>query len=378
VTVSFSDETMPDGSVRGARSALLRIVAHPMRVTLGPLTPGAETLVVTPAGFAQDDSARAQRDLRQRVAAALEDRTAIVTEDAVGVFPVTGTDTLDVAYCTRLGTLLVQLVSTGVCEGRIDPRGALVADLYKAALERALAVDRLFAMCYLVERIALDDLATDDTLGATSEDWPLVAQFVRRTSFDLLAAYTERSQLEPTGAAITDRLTTVYTRPVLDAVLAKSVDRATRYGDTLSLILFDVDRLAAINDEHGYGVGDRILERLGILVQGYFRHYDWVARHGGDSIAVLLSRTDGENAADLAQQVCTTVAERLELVNHRTDRPVHVTVSAAVLNVCGNSGELMDPVRLMFDAEAALGRAKQRGRNCVERVDGYSGANAKP
>ena len=175
----------------------------------------------------------------------------------------------------------------------------------------------------------------DDTIGATSEPWPLVAQLVRRASFDLLAAYTERAQLEPSDAAIIDKLTTLYTRPLFDAVLAKELERAGRFGYPISLILFDVDRLSAINQEHGYGVGDKILERLGILIRQYFRQHDWVARYSEDSIAVLLSRTDAEHASSLAERVRATVEERLGFTDHRSDRAVPVTLSAAVINVRG-------------------------------------------
>jgi len=196
---------------------------------------------------------------------------------------------------------------------------------------------------------------------------------VRRASFDLLAAYTERLQIEPTEAAIIDKLTTLYSRPLFDAVLAKEVERARRFGYSISLILFDVDRLATINQEHGYGVGDKILERLGILIRQYFRNNDWVARHSEDSIAVLLSRTDAEHASSLAERVRATVEERLGSKDHRSDGAVQVTLSAAVINVEVAVGDVIDPERLLADAEAALDRAKQQGRNRVERVDGYSG-----
>ncbi len=190
----------------------------------------------------------------------------------------------------------------------------------------------------------------------------------------MLAAYTERAQLEPAEAAINDGLTTLYTRLMLDAVLAKEVERAGRYGYPMSLILFDVDRLSAINQEHGYGVGDKILERLGILIRKYFRQHDWGARHSEDSIAVLLARTDAEQASSLAERVRRTVEGRLGFVNHRTDQPVVVTLSAAVINLDVAVGDVIDPERLMADTEALLERAKQRGRNRVERIDGYAGA----
>jgi diguanylate cyclase (GGDEF)-like protein len=188
----------------------------------------------------------------------------------------------------------------------------------------------------------------------------------------MLAAYAELAQLEPAEAAVIDRLTTLHTRVFFEAVMAKEVERAGRYGYPVSVILFDVDHLSSINKEHGYGVGDRILERLGILVRKYFRQHDWVARHSEDAMVVLLTRTDAEHASELAERVRSTVEERLGFTDHRNDQAVPVTVSASVINVQVALGDIIDPERLMADAETALDRAKQHGRNRVERVDGYT------
>ena len=334
--------------------------------------------MTTGSGYTHEANGPAQDDLRQRIAVAIQDRAAVLVWDTVAIFPFSGTEFLEPEYCNRIGEVVVQLLTVGVRDGKIDSRGGGVAALHRIALERSLMASRLFTFVYLLERSALDELALNDTLGATSEPWPLVAQMVRRASFDLLAAYTERTQLEPSEAAIVDKLTTLHTRPLFDAVLAKELERAGRYGSPMSLILFDVDRLSIINQEHGYGVGDKILERLGILIRQYFRQHDWVARYSEDSIAVLLMRTDAEPAADLAERVRATVEDRLEFTDHRTDRPVRVTLSAAVMNVALNAGDVIDPERLLADAEAAVERAKQQGRNRVVRVDGYAGKPHPP
>jgi diguanylate cyclase (GGDEF)-like protein len=323
--------------------------------------------------YADGANGHIQDDLRQRTSTVLLERLDAVTADTVAIFPYSGAEPLDTDYCHRLGLLLTQLLATAVRDGRLDSRGGFVANLHRVVRERALSMERLFTFAYLTERTALDELALHDTIGATSEPWPLVAQLLRRASFDLLAAYTERAQLEPSESAVTDKLTTLHTRPLFDAVLAKEVERAGRYGYPISLILFDVDRLSSINQEHGYGVGDKILERLGILIRQYFRHHDWVARHSEDSMAVLLSRTDAEHASSLAERVRATVAERLGFTDHRSNQAVPVTLSAAVINVQVAVGDVIDPERLLADAEAAVERAKRLGRNRVEQIDGYSG-----
>jgi diguanylate cyclase (GGDEF)-like protein len=319
-----------------------------------------------------------QDDLRQQIASAIQEHGSVLVWDTVAIFPFSGTELLEPEYCNRIGEIVVQMLLLAIRNGNVDPRSGVVADLQRVALERNLSAGRLFTFTYLLERSALDELALSETIGATSEPWPLVAQIVRRASFDLLAAYAERAELQPSEAAIVDKLTTLHTRPLLDAVLAKELERAGRVGYPISLILFDVDRLSSINQAHGYGVGDRILERLGILIRQYFRQHDWVARHSEDSIVVLLSRTGGDNANELAERVRATVEDRLEFTDHRTDMPVRVTLSAAVVNVDIAVGDIIDPDRLLADAEAAVERAKQQGRNRVVRVEGYSGKPQPP
>jgi len=323
------------------------------------------------------DAVRVHTELRQRVAAALVTQADIISGDSVAIFPYSGSEQLDVAYCQRIGRLLTHLLSFAVRDGRVDARGGMIGDLYRVALENSLSVERLFAFAYLTERTALDELALSDSIGATSEAWPMVGQMVRRASFDLLAAYTERTQIEPAGSTVIDRLTTLYSRATFDAVLAKEADRAGRSGQPMSIILFDVDRLSDINERFGYGVGDKVLERLGILIRQYFRQHDWVARHSEDALVVLLANTAPDRATELAERARHTVETRLWFTDHRTDDRVPVTVSAAVVNVPVSIGDVVDAERLMTIAETAVERAKRDGRNRVETVDGSPGIQVR-
>jgi diguanylate cyclase (GGDEF)-like protein len=334
---------------------------------------GILSMDINDSAFLADGGVPLQGDLRQQIASALLQQVETITSDSVAIFPFSGAEALDRNYCHRLGHLLTQLLAVAVRDGRLDPRGGFVGDLHRIVLERALTMERLFTFVYLTERTTLDEIALHEDIGATTEPWPVVAQLVRRASFDLLAAYADRAQLEPSHAAVDDKLTTLHTRPVLDAVMAKEAECAGRFGYPISLILFDVDRLSAINQEHGYRVGDKILERLGILIRTYFRQYDWVARHADDSIAVLLTHTAADDAAALAERVRASVEERLGFTDHRTDTRVLVTLSVAVVNVTAAKGNVIDPERLLANAEAAVDIAKRLGRNRVERIDGYSG-----
>jgi len=92
---------------------------------------------------------------------------------------------------------------------------------------------------------------------------------------------------------------------------------------------------------------------------------------------VLLVQTEPERAIELAERVRHTVEERLWFTDHRTDRQVPVTVSAAVINVPVSVGDVIDPERLLAIGEAAVERAKRDGRNRVETVDGSPGIQVR-
>lgn len=308
-------------------------------------------------------------DLRDRIASALLERSDAIAADTSSLVESSADDHLDAEGGRQLTVLLLQLLAALVRDGRVNPAAAAVAAVTQFVSERAIPVPRLFAIANLVEQTALDELAVDPALGATTEHWGLVTQTIRRASFDMLASCVLRTGSDLADAPIVDRLTTVFSRAMLDTVLTKELDRAGRSGGTVSLVLFDVDGLAAINRDHGYGTGNSILERLGALMRTYFRQHDWVARHGDDSIAVLLTETTPDSAADVADRVRSTVEQRFGFVDHRSGRRVPVTVSGAVINVTVPAGEAVDRERLLAEAEAAVARAKQRGRNRIERVD---------
>ena len=306
-------------------------------------------------------------DVRVEVARVIVERTDAIVSDSVAIFPYSGPQPLETEYCERLGRRLLQLMSASL-EGRLAAESEHLFDLQRQVADRSLAMQRLFNFVYLMERTLLDETALDTAIGATSERWPIVAQAVRKASFDLMAAYFERVQQDSTAPTITDKLTTLYSRAMMDVVLCTEVQRAERFSFPMALMVFDVDKLSDINRRHGYGVGDRVLERLGILIRKFFRQDDWVFRHGEDSIAVLLCQISADDAFFLASRVVAMVEQRLGFKDHNADDRVRVTVSAAAITGQGSLGEPFDAEQLLLEADAALKRAKALGRNRVERT----------
>lgn len=297
-------------------------------------------------------------------------RQDVIVADTVATFPLTAdAHRLDADYCARLGTQLVKLLSEAVGGGQIDWRGTGISDLMHLLGARDVTPDQLFTLVHIAMSTAIDELSLDERVGASTEPWPQAAQTVRRAAFDVLGAWTTRLTHMPVKSSIVDPLTTLVTRPVIDAVLPKECCRAERFEHWLSMMLVDIDNLSAINKAHGYGVGDRILERLGILMRAYFREHDWVGRYAEDTIAVLLPETNPADAMTLAERTRTMVEERLTFRDYRTEQRIVVTVSVGVASARAIEGEPIDHEKFTAAAEAALERIKTTGRNRVELAE---------
>src|SRR3954452_24620199 len=96
------------------------------------------------SGYTDETNGPAQDDLRQRIAVAIRERAAVLVWDTVGIFPFSGAELLEPDYCNRIGDVVVQLLTIGVRDGKIDPRGAAVAALHRIGRERNLMAGRLF------------------------------------------------------------------------------------------------------------------------------------------------------------------------------------------------------------------------------------------
>lgn len=298
-------------------------------------------------------------DVRQQIAAAIRARGQGLTE-GIGA-ALANEPGLDPEGWHTCGQILLDLVAAAIEDGELTARHSEMHGLH---VTPALTARQVVGAGECVERAVLDELSLDPRLGTTSEPWPIVARAVRRAMLEIVAAFSER---DGRRAGLRDPLTTLISRPAFDLALAQEIQRAHRHQHGLALIVFDVDDLGALNTSHGFGAGERLLERLGILARRFFRTHDWIARHGGDSLAALLPEATLDQAATLAASFREMVQQRLVLVDHKTDGRTNVTVSAAAVGTDLVQVEI-DPEYVMAEAEAAVLRAKMNGGNRVERV----------
>ena len=157
--------------------------------------------------------------------------------------------------------------------------------------------------------------------------------------------------------AVTDDLTGLRNRIALRQKLTEECQRAKRYRLSLALVMMDVDHFKSFNDTFGHPAGDDVLRIVSRLLQEKARATDIVARYGGEEIAILLPNTDLDGATALAERF----RHAIENANWER-RPVTASFGVATWTETMNG-----PDELIAAADQALYRAKERGRNRVER-----------
>lgn len=160
--------------------------------------------------------------------------------------------------------------------------------------------------------------------------------------------------------SITDSLTKAFNRQYLYQRLPEEIDRSKRYGDPLSLGIFDIDFFKGFNDTYGHPAGDFVLKEVVRLAQGQIRDVDALVRYGGEEFLLLLPNTPLAGAQVTAERIRKAI-ETAEFP--WSDRRLKVTVSAGIAAL--GPGAMTDEA-LLKRADEALYRAKGAGRNRVE------------
>jgi diguanylate cyclase (GGDEF)-like protein len=163
-------------------------------------------------------------------------------------------------------------------------------------------------------------------------------------------------------SALRDPLTGLLNRRFFDEAVETAYANARRAGTELSLIVLDLDRFSAVNNEHGHAVGDAVLRRIARAIKRAIRDGDVVVRYGGEEFVVIAPATDGDGAVRAAERIRESVAASAsELVDGRL---VPLTISAGVASLVDES----DGRGLFRAADSALLAAKRAGRDRVTKI----------
>jgi len=155
--------------------------------------------------------------------------------------------------------------------------------------------------------------------------------------------------------AITDSLTGLYNRSIVDYSLKYAIHISKRSGIPMSLIMIDIDYFKKINDTYGHDMGDAVLKSMGSFLKSFFRNSDMVFRVGGEEFLALLYNTDRSSGIILAQKLRKNV-EQLVLVPQQK-----ITISIGVCDLQPH----YDPQEWMKKCDENLYQTKNGGRNQV-------------
>jgi diguanylate cyclase (GGDEF)-like protein len=160
------------------------------------------------------------------------------------------------------------------------------------------------------------------------------------------------------AAALQDKLTGLNNRVAFDESLRREIGLAHRQHTPLSLAVIDIDHFKAVNDSYGHSAGDIALRTVADSITETLRGSDIAFRFGGEEFVLILSNTNKQAAAQVAERVRMAVSKLS--CNHNTDT-FGLTISLGVAQL--TRGE--EASNLFDRADHALYQAKKSGRNQV-------------
>jgi diguanylate cyclase (GGDEF)-like protein len=197
--------------------------------------------------------------------------------------------------------------------------------------------------------------AGENALDASAQNVTYLAAFafaIVLIAISQVLLATERLREELERAATRDSLTDAYTRRYMKEALQRELSRCLRHKRQMAVLLIDIDHFKKVNDTLGHLEGDRVLTEFVANIKALLRGADLLGRFGGEEFVVLLPET--------TPAVASSVAQRVRSAMSSWGGP---TVSVGVTSSRAN-GDSVDA--LLARADAAMYRAKSKGRNRVE------------
>ncbi len=191
--------------------------------------------------------------------------------------------------------------------------------------------------------------------GASLTFLILVRQVIAIVENNRLYGFLHEAYRELQASATTDGMTGLWNHRTFQERFRAELSKSEVSGEPVSLLLIDVDRFKAYNDQFGHPAGDEALRLVAGVLKASARKGDLPARYGGEEFAAILPRTGAGEA--------TAIAERIRAACEAQAFPCRaVTLSVGIVTrVGGEAGNMIEA------ADQALYVAKNRGRNTVCR-----------
>lgn len=161
--------------------------------------------------------------------------------------------------------------------------------------------------------------------------------------------------------SITDSLTQVRNRAFFDEYLRDTAEHSSKYGETFSVAILDIDNFKLFNDTYGHSVGDLVLKATTKAIQDTIRKTDILCRFGGEEFTLIFKSTCLANALIITEKIRAAVEK--SVLEHEGQK-LSITISLGVTEF-----QPRDSAATLVDrADQALLSAKQSGKNRVESV----------
>ena len=185
--------------------------------------------------------------------------------------------------------------------------------------------------------------------------------FTIAIAFILLAMAKERTEHRHKTASLIDPLTGIPNRRAFLQDSEAQLKRQATDPRPIAVMLLDLDNFKAINDRFGHAVGDKVLQRFAEVGAGCMHRFDIFGRLGGEEFAAMLVDTSRERALAVAEQIRSSF---LAATGEIDGKPVVATTVSIGLVISYDA--VLDLSALLAQADHALYRAKDNGRNRVE------------
>ncbi|GAA4593496.1 diguanylate cyclase (GGDEF)-like protein [Actinoplanes octamycinicus] len=187
-----------------------------------------------------------------------------------------------------------------------------------------------------------------------------------------VAVHNVRVHEEAQRLSLTDPLTGLWNYRYLREVLRREVERASRFGRMLTVLVLDLDHFKEVNDTYGHPAGDQVLGEFARRIRVGLREVDVAFRQGGEEFVVLLPETDAYGGVIVAERLGALVRDRPVRVDPRRpgldDRiPISVSIGIAVFPEHGDTAQ-----QVLAAADEALYAAKNAGRDTYRLAESVS------
>lgn len=238
--------------------------------------------------------------------------------------------------------------------GQVGDLGSRVAQAVDLQQLKNAVSERLSQIKQSIDEYVQEEIEWHQIAKQSEEVLQERLEQLEKESYDLRSRMLEAHHL-----ALLDTVTGLPNRLAYEERITQEYARWKRFGDPLSMLIWDVDDFKSINDRFGHQAGDKALRVIAESLRARLRETDFIARFGGEEFVCLLCGSSGEEALKVADEMRRSVEDN---GFHSSGKPVRVTISCGI--ACFQSDDKVD--RVFSRADKALYEAKKSGKNRCE------------